>query len=182
MSDDRIDPARLEICVAEEWHRDGRGLWAMRSCISHKGHSSKHTFERWRYSVGKPAALLAAEAPTDNGNIYVFCDAVRAEMNCVRGAGHIGPHLYGSIPKPPIPVVLAVEARPAPALDTSAFYLSVRGKEWQWRQCHCCRGYAEGPSIEPLSPFHRMFYGQPCPVGLLETTCVAAGSPQPEDQ
>lgn len=39
------------ICVAEEWQRDGRGLWAMRCCISHAGHDSAHTFEPWRYNV-----------------------------------------------------------------------------------------------------------------------------------
>jgi hypothetical protein len=39
------------ICVAEEWQRDGRGLWAMRSCISHAGHDSAHTFTPWNYDV-----------------------------------------------------------------------------------------------------------------------------------
>lgn len=50
------------ICPAEEWHRDGRGLWATRSCISAQGHQSPHTFEPWRYNVTPPAVRLAKEA------------------------------------------------------------------------------------------------------------------------
>lgn len=52
----------MPICKAEEWQRDGRGLWATRSCISHHGHRSSHTFEPWRYNVAPPAMHLAKEA------------------------------------------------------------------------------------------------------------------------
>ena len=52
----------MAICRAEEWQRDGRGLWAMRTCISHEGHQSEHTFGQWRYRLVPPALRLAKEA------------------------------------------------------------------------------------------------------------------------
>jgi hypothetical protein len=44
---------RPELCKAEEWQRDGRGLWAMRTCEIH-GEHSRHLFGRWRYHVQPP--------------------------------------------------------------------------------------------------------------------------------
>lgn len=55
----------IAICVAEEWHRDGRGLWAMRRCISHQGHDSSHTFEPWRYDVDPPQSRSQTKAERD---------------------------------------------------------------------------------------------------------------------
>lgn len=48
----------MAICQAQEWQRDGRGLWAMRNCISHEGHQSPHTFEPWSYAVGPCSGLF----------------------------------------------------------------------------------------------------------------------------
>jgi hypothetical protein len=46
-------------CLAEEWHRDGRGLWAMRACINKAKHGGRiggaHVFSAWRYNVHPPS-------------------------------------------------------------------------------------------------------------------------------
>lgn len=55
-------------CVAEEWQRDGRGLWAMRRCRNLAGHSSRHDFAAWEYYVQPPGvAALAAERAAREG-------------------------------------------------------------------------------------------------------------------
>jgi hypothetical protein len=60
------------------------------------------------YRQGEGAPARAAEwQPIDNGNIYVFCDAVNhGNMGCVRGAGHNGPHAFCLPPYPQSPVIL----------------------------------------------------------------------------
>jgi hypothetical protein len=45
-----------DMCLAQEWHRDGRGLWAMRSCQYYTGHGKAHAFGSWKYNV-EPQAL-----------------------------------------------------------------------------------------------------------------------------
>ena len=47
-------------CLAEEWHRDGRGLWAMRVCHGSARHGGRHLFGAWRYNVGERPARTAA--------------------------------------------------------------------------------------------------------------------------
>jgi hypothetical protein len=47
--------------LAEEWQRDGRGLWAMRACRFAFKHSSQHEFTSWKYNVQPPAAALLTE-------------------------------------------------------------------------------------------------------------------------
>lgn len=69
----------MAICKAEEWHRDGRGLWAMRSCISHDGHKSSHTFEPWRYNVVLPAMQGGIVTP-DNPEIIQRLTAIRRAL------------------------------------------------------------------------------------------------------
>jgi hypothetical protein len=41
-------------CLAQEWQRDGRGLWAMRACRHYYQHNTPHDFEPWRYNVQPP--------------------------------------------------------------------------------------------------------------------------------
>jgi hypothetical protein len=54
-----------ERCKAEEWQRDGRGLWAMRACRHFYQHSTPHDFEPWRYNVlNGPAGGARGEAET----------------------------------------------------------------------------------------------------------------------
>jgi hypothetical protein len=43
-----------EKCFAQEWQRDGRGLWAMRRCRYFYQHVGKHDFDSWRYNVQPP--------------------------------------------------------------------------------------------------------------------------------
>lgn len=69
----------MAICKAEEWHRDGRGLWAMRSCISHDGHKSAHTFEPWRYNVALPAIQGGIGIP-DNPEIIQRLTTIRRAL------------------------------------------------------------------------------------------------------
>ena len=40
-------------CLAEEWHRDGRGLWARRVCRNWGKHP-RHDFASWEYNVQPP--------------------------------------------------------------------------------------------------------------------------------
>jgi hypothetical protein len=42
------------MCLAQEWHRDGRGLWAMRSCEYYTGHGKAHAFGSWKLDVQPP--------------------------------------------------------------------------------------------------------------------------------
>jgi hypothetical protein len=42
------------MCLAQEWQRDGRGLWAMRACQYYGGHTVGHAFGSWRYNVKPP--------------------------------------------------------------------------------------------------------------------------------
>jgi hypothetical protein len=48
---ERRHEAESADCLAEQWHRDGRGLWAMRACINKAKHSQSHVFHRWTYNV-----------------------------------------------------------------------------------------------------------------------------------
>jgi hypothetical protein len=42
-------------CPAEEWHRDGRGLWAVRRCRNwHTQKGSPHSFTQWEYNAQPP--------------------------------------------------------------------------------------------------------------------------------
>lgn len=43
-----------KMCLAEEWVRDGRGLWAMRACQYYAKHGKSHSFGSWRYNVQPP--------------------------------------------------------------------------------------------------------------------------------
>jgi len=45
---------RAQECKAEEWVRDGRGLWAMRRCMSAPSHGGRHLFTSWTYNVQPP--------------------------------------------------------------------------------------------------------------------------------
>ncbi len=44
----------MSACLAAEWHRDGRGLWASRICTCPAGseHGPRHQFSAWRYYNG----------------------------------------------------------------------------------------------------------------------------------
>jgi hypothetical protein len=45
----------IERCLAGEWHRDGRGLWAMRQCVwSRDVRHPRHEFGAWQYYVQPP--------------------------------------------------------------------------------------------------------------------------------
>src|SRR6185436_10186562 len=62
MSTERAaDESRLDPCPAEEWHRDGRGLWAMRSCRFAFKHTARHEFTSWQYykQAPEPSELSA---------------------------------------------------------------------------------------------------------------------------
>jgi hypothetical protein len=61
MSADTTQPRR---CKAEEWHRDGRGLWAMRACVRDTQHGGRHEFGVWRYNVN-PALRAPSGVPED---------------------------------------------------------------------------------------------------------------------
>lgn len=68
-------------------------------------------FKRLETSLPKAlAALSAAPQETDNGNGYIFCDAVKvgnhAPLSCIRGAGHNGQHVW-SVDAVRIPVLLS---------------------------------------------------------------------------
>jgi len=45
-------------CLAQEWVRDGRGLWAKRACRNDAGHVTPHQFAAWQYNVGAPPDQL----------------------------------------------------------------------------------------------------------------------------
>jgi hypothetical protein len=47
-------------CQAEEWVRDGRGLWAMRVCRRAAGHGARHEFTSWYLNVNPPSTLALA--------------------------------------------------------------------------------------------------------------------------
>ena len=50
-----------KLCLAQEWQRDGRGLWAMRSCRHYDQHSTPHDYEPWCYNVQPPAGETPAQ-------------------------------------------------------------------------------------------------------------------------
>ena len=54
-------------CKAEEWQRDGRGLWAMRACINHPEHGERHVFSAWRYNVKPPSVGAVDPHATSTG-------------------------------------------------------------------------------------------------------------------
>lgn len=56
-----VEAETVEACLAEEWHRDGRGFYAVRRCTGKPKHGNKHTFGRWSY-YAKPPHLIRAEA------------------------------------------------------------------------------------------------------------------------
>lgn len=41
-------------CLAEEWVRDGRGLWAMRECTGLAKHGGRHSFTAWHCYMKPP--------------------------------------------------------------------------------------------------------------------------------
>lgn len=52
-------------CKAEEWQRDGRGLWARRACNDLASHGGRHSFGLWEHNQQPPSGeierdLLAA--------------------------------------------------------------------------------------------------------------------------
>lgn len=73
-------------CKAEEWHRDGRGLWAMRSCISATAHAgAPHIFTAWRYDV-----LIAPELLASVKELYdILLNGMQADYDYMTAAlGH----------------------------------------------------------------------------------------------
>lgn len=50
----------MDTCQAEEWQRDGRGLWAMRVCMLPSQHDKRHEFSSWRYHVSPPSSVGGA--------------------------------------------------------------------------------------------------------------------------
>jgi len=66
-------------CKAEEWQRDGRGLWAMRRCLGGQGHAARHSFTAWEYNVTPPAALSSAPPALTGGGWQhlVECEMTR---------------------------------------------------------------------------------------------------------
>lgn len=48
-----------KFCLAAEWSRDGRGLWATRTCSGPLYHGREHVFGPWQYNVEPPVAALA---------------------------------------------------------------------------------------------------------------------------
>ncbi len=56
---------RTAMCLAREWQRDGRGLWAMRACQYYQGHGKSHSFGQWKYNVAPLEALLG-RLPADH--------------------------------------------------------------------------------------------------------------------
>jgi hypothetical protein len=58
------EPAIREAqCPAQEWQRDGRGLWAKRICIDDRGHTTGHNYTAWRYNVTPGLDALRPEEP-----------------------------------------------------------------------------------------------------------------------
>jgi hypothetical protein len=55
----------LRACLAEEWHCDGRGLWARRTCRLWAPHGNRHDFSSWEYNVQPPLRDAAAALPSD---------------------------------------------------------------------------------------------------------------------
>jgi hypothetical protein len=55
----------LRACLAEEWHRDGRGLWARRTCRLWAPHGNRHDFSSWEYNVQPPLRDAASSLPSD---------------------------------------------------------------------------------------------------------------------
>lgn len=68
--------AEVHKCKAEEWQRDGRGLWAMRHCrfVGKHGH---HEFTSWTYNVEPPG--VSSERARQQGLIQKWRN--RAEPN-----------------------------------------------------------------------------------------------------
>jgi hypothetical protein len=52
--DPRVVHNEVTPCAAGEWHRDGRGLWAMRRCQEHI--KQRHIFGPWQYHVQPPSS------------------------------------------------------------------------------------------------------------------------------
>jgi hypothetical protein len=65
MTTDAAGPRDLGMCKAEEWHRDGRGCWAMRFCYKAQGHGDQHNFVSWRLYVQPPSVSATAERGSD---------------------------------------------------------------------------------------------------------------------
>jgi hypothetical protein len=55
----------LRACLAEEWQRDGRGLWARRTCRLWAPHGNRHDFSSWEYNVQPPLRDAASSLPSD---------------------------------------------------------------------------------------------------------------------
>ncbi len=56
-----------QFCKAEEWNRDGRGLWAERHCTDKRSHVGRHRFSAWRYNVQPPA--LSTPSPVSRAEM-----------------------------------------------------------------------------------------------------------------
>lgn len=60
MSEPQIPAVEQNRCLAQEWQRDGRGLWAMRHCTYDAQHRGKsHFYGPWQYNVPDP--MVAAK-------------------------------------------------------------------------------------------------------------------------
>jgi hypothetical protein len=89
-------PGNATMCLAEEWQRDGRGLWAMRACRYYEKHGKPHDFGSWRYNVQPPAAL--PRAPEPDLLVLVESTAARLESEmvpCPRCTGKGYHHGFG---------------------------------------------------------------------------------------
>jgi hypothetical protein len=51
------------MCLAQEWQRDGRGLWAMCACQYYQGHGKSHSFGQWKYNVAPLWEALLGRLP-----------------------------------------------------------------------------------------------------------------------
>jgi hypothetical protein len=74
-------------CLAEEWHRDGRGLWAMRACINKAKHGGRiggaHVFSAWRYNVQPLAVRPPVAAPLQEAlKVECTCRVIEKCLRC----------------------------------------------------------------------------------------------------
>ncbi len=60
-------------CLAEEWHRDGRGIWAVRRCSQLAGadHGPRHLFTSWSFGASQPVpSERRTEQPEEHPDFF----------------------------------------------------------------------------------------------------------------
>lgn len=71
-----------QFCAAEEWHRDGRGHWAMRACrnaLHAELRECSHAFGPWKLGIESPFSRLTA-VEEERDELKAYANAKDAEL------------------------------------------------------------------------------------------------------